>query len=149
VALRGMAAALAPGGRAQLRMVTRGAATSLEEAAEATRRQPPWAPHFEGFEDPYLRLTADEYAALAARTGLDVLGVHTANKAWDFRSDAAFFGFCSAGFGAWTRRLPEAEHAAFVRDVLRAYRAATNAGPADVNTFRFVQTDFMLAKSVR
>ena len=149
-ALRGIAAALAPGGRAQLRMVTRGAATSLEEAAEATRKQPRWAAHFNGFEDPYLRATANEYAALAARTGMQVLAVHTHATAWDFRTDAAFFGFCSAGFGAWTQRLPEAEHRAFVEQTIRDYRGATtNSGPDDANTFRFYQSDITLAKPTR
>ena len=148
-ALRGIAAALAPAGRAQLRMVTRSPATSLEEAAEATRKLPRWSGHFTGFEDPYLRLTADEYAALAAETGLQVLAVHTQAKAWNFHTDEAFYGFCSAGFGAWTQRLPEAEHRAFVEETIRAYRGATNTGSDDANTFRFVQTDLALAKPAR
>ena len=148
-ALRGIAAALVPAGRAQLRMVTRGSTTSLEEAAEATRKQPRWSAHFQGFEDPYLRATADEYAALATQAGLKVLAVNTQAKAWDFRTDEAFYGFCSAGFGAWTQRLPVAAHRAFVEETIRAYRAATDAGPADANTFRFYQTDFSLAKPVR
>ena len=148
-ALRAIAAALVPAGRAQLRMVTRGTASSLEEVAEATRKEPRWAAHFAAFEDPYLRLTADEYAALAAETGLEVLAVRTQAKAWNFHTDAAFFGFCSAGFGAWTQRLPEAQHRAFIESVIRAYRAATNAGPGDANTFRFYQTDFSLAKPAR
>ena len=147
--LRGIAAALAPAGRAQLRLVTRDATTSLEEAAEATRRQPRWAPHFAGFEDPYLRLDADEYAAVATRSGLRVLRLHTEAKAWDFHTDEAFFGFCRAGFGAWTRRLPEVRHREFVEAVIRAYRAAVEAGPADANTFRFIQTDLALARPAR
>ena len=144
--LRGIAAALAPAGRAQLRLVMRGDAASLEEVAEATRREPRWAPHFAGFEDPYLRLDANEYAAVAARSGLRVLRVHTEAKAWDFHTDEAFFGFCSAGFGAWTRRLPGAQHREFVEAVIRAYRAAMKAGPADANMFRFVQTDLALVR---
>ena len=108
--------------------------------------QPRWAAHFNGFEDPYLRATADEYAALAAQAGLQVLSLHTRAAAWDFRSDAAFFGFCSAGFGAWTQRLPEAEHRAFIEATIHAYRKATNTGPGDANMFRFYQSDFTLAR---
>jgi len=147
--LRGIAETLAPAGRAQLRLVTRGAATSLEEVAEATRREPRWASHFGGFEDPYLRLDADEYAAAAARCGLRVLRVHTEAKAWDFHTDEVFFGFCSAGFGAWTRHLPAGQDREFVEVVIRDYRLATNAGPGDANTFRFVQTDLALALGAR
>lgn len=148
-ALVGIAAALAPAGRAQLRLVTRGPATSLEEVAEATRKLPRWAAHFEAFEDPYLRLTADQYAALAVQCGLRVLAVHTAAKAWNFRTDEAFFGFCNAGFGAWTQRLPEAQRRGFVEAVIRAYRVAKHDGPDEANTFRFYQSDITLAKRAR
>lgn len=143
-ALRGIAAALVPGGRAQLRFVTRGVAASLEEVAEAQRRQPRWAPHFgSDFADPYLRLDADACAALAAAAGLQVQRVHSALEGWDFVTDDAFLGFCSAGFGAWTNHLPAAERRPFVEDVVRAYRRARGAGAADANVFRFVQTDFV------
>ena len=143
-ALRGIAAALVPGGRAHLRLVTRGAATSLEEVAESTRKLPRWAPHFDAFEDPYLRLDADDFAALAASCGLDVRSLHSAGNAWDFGSEDAFSAFCSAGFGAWTQRLPGALHRAFVDAVIADYRRATNHGPNEANVFRFVQTDVAL-----
>lgn len=146
-ALRGIAAALVPGGRAQLRLVTRSAATSLEEVAESTRRLPRWAPYFDGFDDPYMRLTADAFAAQAAACGLAVHGVHSAAKAWDFRSDEAFVAFCSAGFGAWTQRLPADLHRAFVDAVLAEYRRSTAHGPDEAHVFRFVQSDFALERA--
>lgn len=142
--LRGIAAALRPGGRAQLRMVTHGSTASLEEVAEATRKLPPWAGYFAAFDDPYLRLAADAYAALAEAAGLRTSKVTTQLRAWDFHTDEAFFGFCSAGFGAWTQRLPAALHRPFVEEVIRAYRQATRSGPAEANLFRFYQSDFML-----
>jgi trans-aconitate 2-methyltransferase len=144
-ALRGIGAALRPRGRAVLRLVVKGALTSLEEVAEATRRAPRWSAHFAGFADPYLRLDAGEYAALAERQGLRVLGQRTGAKSWDFKTHAAFFGFCRAGFGAWTRRLPEAERDAFVADVIDAYRLALAATAAEANLFRFYQMDITLA----
>lgn len=55
-ALRGIRAALKPQGRAHLRLVTRGTQSSLEEVAEAVRREAPWAEAFAGFRDPYLCL---------------------------------------------------------------------------------------------
>lgn len=144
-ALRGIAASLRPMGRAMLRLVIKGTVTSLEEVAEATRRSPRWAPHFAGFTDPYLRLEATQYAALARREGLRVQSQHTDLKAWDFRTHDAFFGFCRAGFGAWTHCLPDAECDVFVDDVISAYRIALAAAPDAANVFRFYQMDIALA----
>ena len=142
-ALRGLHTALLPGGRAWLRLVTRGPVTSLEEVAEQVRREAPWAPLFTGFEDPYLRLSAEQVAALATATGLQVQGVQTRLEDWDFGTCDAFFGFCRAGFGAWTGRLPSDRRDAFVGAVLDRYRALQpDPGGA---LFRFYQTDVTLA----
>jgi len=147
LALQGIRAALKPTGRAQFRLVTKGAATSLEEVAEATRRLPRWAPHFEGFTDPYLRLTPEQYAALAQSEGLHVRDLETHARAWNFQTHDAFSGFCNAGFGAWTLRLPVPVRGAFVEDVMTRYLAAVSTGAEDAFTFRFDQTDVALALS--
>jgi trans-aconitate 2-methyltransferase len=143
-ALRGIAAALRPAGRAQLRLVAKGELVSLEAVAEQVRQEPRWASHFEGFHDPYLRLTADEYAALAQREGLRVVGMRMQERCWDFKSDEAFFGFCTAGFGAWTRRLTPSEAGTYVCEVIRSYRLALAAPPEETNLFRFYQLDITL-----
>jgi trans-aconitate 2-methyltransferase len=143
-ALRGIAGSLRPSGRAVLRLVVKGPIASLEEVAEATRHAPRWAPHFTGFADPYLRLDAAQYAALAEQQGLRVLSQRTHARAWDFQTHAAFFGFCRAGFGAWTQRLPSDARDAFVEEVIGAYRAALAASAAEANLFRFYQMDITL-----
>lgn len=144
LALRGIAAALRRSGRAQLRLVVKGDVVSLEAVAEQVRREPRWAPHFSGFHDPYLRLTADEYAALAEHEGLHVVTQRTHIQSWDFQSDAAFFGFCKAGFGAWTRRLPPDDGDDYVRDVIGAYQLAQARPQEEKNVFRFYQMDITL-----
>jgi len=144
-ALRGIAAALQPQGRAMLRLVIKGEIASLEEVAEATRALPRWAPSFTGFVDPYLRLTAPQYAQLAETQGLRVLSQHTQAREWDFRSAQAFLDFCSAGFGAWTSRLPADRRDAFVQDVVDAYRAATGHAAERAHVFGFYQMDIALA----
>ena len=144
-ALRGMRAALKPQGRAQLRLVTRAALTSLEELAEAVRREPPWAQDFAGFDDPYLRLDAAQYAELARRQGFDVIASHSEMKRWDFGSSEAFLGFCNAGFGAWTRRLPESRRRGFVEAVMQRYQALIEAAFGERHCFHFMQTDLVLA----
>ncbi|MEP7043444.1 MAG: class I SAM-dependent methyltransferase [Dokdonella sp.] len=144
-ALRGIAAALRAEGRAILRLVVKGSLISLEEITESVRQSPRWGTRFEGFRDPYLRLTAGEYAVLAEAQGLRVLNQRTHGRAWDFKTDAAFFGFCKAGFGAWTRRLPDERRDGFVHDVIDAYRLAHASPTAQANVFRFYQMDITLA----
>lgn len=144
LALQGIARALKPGGRAHLRLVTRSSLTSLEEVAEAVRREPHWAAHFTGFSDPYLRLDAQEYAALARRNGLACLACDSAAKRWSFGSEEGFFGFCNAGFGAWTHRLPPEMRPDFVREAMRRYLALIDRTFGERYTFHFVQTDVVL-----
>jgi trans-aconitate 2-methyltransferase len=145
LALRGMLRALKPGGRAQLRLVTRAELTSLEEVAEAVRAEPAWAPAFAQFSDPYLRLDAAQYAALAASLGFGVLSCDSTIKRWDFGSEQAFFGFCNAGFGAWTGVLPEARRRAFVEQVMQRYLGLIEAAFGERYVFHFMQTDVLLA----
>ena len=144
-ALRGIRAALKPQGRAHLRLVTRAALTSLEEVAEALRREPAWALHFAAFSDPYLRLDAQQYGELAARMGLETISSHSEMKRWDFGSEEAFFGFCNAGFGAWTQVLPEDRRSDFVRAVMQRYEALIEAAFGERHCFHFMQTDLLLA----
>jgi trans-aconitate 2-methyltransferase len=144
-ALRGIAVALRRSGRAVLRLVVKGERTSLEAVAERVRCQSQWRSHFDGFTDPYLRLTAAEYADLADLEGMRVLSQQTRLISWNFGSEEAFFGFCKAGFGAWTRCLPADEHDKFVRDVMKAYRLEFRLPLAEANLFRFYQMDIMLS----
>jgi len=71
-ASRGIHRALKPYGLAHLRLVTRAALTSLEEVAEAVRREPHWADAFASFTDPCehrLSTYNATYLELALRTG--------------------------------------------------------------------------------
>lgn len=145
-ALRGILAALKPDGLARLRLVTRSGFTSLEEVAEAVRQQANWAASFEGFVDPYLRLSAEQYQALATQLGLRVLSCQTQGKRWDFGSEAGFFGFCNAGFGAWTQALPEYRRKAFVEEVMQRYLVLIDATFGERYTFHFTQTDVLLTR---
>jgi trans-aconitate 2-methyltransferase len=146
-ALSGIRRALKPEGLAHLRLVTRTALTSLEEVAEEVRREPHWADAFTGFSDPYLRLSADDYVALAERLGLKPVSLCTAAKRWDFHTEEAFFGFCNAGFGAWTHRLPEARRRAFVGESMQRYLTVIDGAFGERFVFHFIQTDVVLAST--
>src|SRR5207237_8273959 len=101
-ALGSIHSALISGGRAQLRLVARGARKSLENVAEEIRRTSKWSDYFRDFHDPYLHLTSDEYAAMAERNSFRVLGVNTLDHAWDFGSHDAFSAFLAVGCVEWT-----------------------------------------------
>ena len=143
-ALSSIYSTLVSSGRAQLRLVTAGARTSLEKVVDETRRPSKWKAYFQDFEDPYLRLTPEEYAAMAERSGFRVLRVSTKDHAWDFGSRVAFSGFCAVGCVAWTSRLPAAERTDFINDVLDRYRAVADEHSGEENTFKFYQMDISL-----
>jgi trans-aconitate 2-methyltransferase len=144
-ALGSIRSAMLSEGRALLRLVPAGERKSLENVIEETRRSSRWSAHFQGFHDPYLHLTPEQYAAAAERNGLRVLRIHTETKAWDFKSREAFFAFSAVGFVEWTRRLPEAERPTFINDVLDRYQLVAADRVGEENTFKFYQMDVTLA----
>ena len=142
-ALRAIWSAMKRGGAAQLRLVPKGERKSLEDVLEETRTSPKWESYYDGYHDPYLHLTAEEYAALAEQNKLRVVSVDVNDKSWDFGSREGFFAFGSVTFVEWTRRLPEEAQPAFIHDVLDSYSAVAG----DDHTFRFYQMDIRLAKN--
>src|SRR5438270_5351322 len=88
LALASIRQALKPGAIAHLRLVPMGPRASIETVLENTRKSPAWAGYFHPFDDPYLRLTQDEYCALAKKIGFLVERVNTASKTWDFQTRA-------------------------------------------------------------
>ncbi len=145
-ALRSIHSALVAGGRTQFRLVTAGARQSLESVVEETRASPEWKIYFNNFRDPYLRLTPDEYVALAERNGFRVLRLNTEDHSWDFGSRAAFAAFSAVGLVAWTDRIPGAKRQKFVDDVLDRYQLVARSRPDEANTFKFYQTDIGMQK---
>jgi trans-aconitate 2-methyltransferase len=144
-ALRSIRRAMKLNGSAQLRLVPKGARKSLENVLEETRFSPRWIHHFGEFRDPYLHMTPEQYAAAAERNSLRVECIHTAAKAWDFKTRDAFFVFGSVTFVEWTRLLLESEKPAFVTDVLDRYQLVACDKPGEENTFKFYQMDVTLA----
>jgi trans-aconitate 2-methyltransferase len=144
-ALRSLRAALRPGGRAVLRFVAAGERESIESVIERVRKSGRWAGYFEGYAKPYAHFTAEEYRGLAEGSGLRVESVAVKTRAWDFGTREAFVGLCRATFVAWTRRVPEAERDAFINEVLDRYREVAADRPGEENTFKFYQTEVVLA----
>jgi trans-aconitate 2-methyltransferase len=143
-ALSSIRSALISGGKAQLRLVPSGARQSLENVVEETRQASRWNSYFQNFRDPYLHLTAEQYAAEAERNGFRVLHVSMKDETWDFGSRAAFAAFCAVGCVAWTDCLPASDRADFINDVLDRYRAVAADGSEEGHTFKFYQMNISL-----
>jgi trans-aconitate 2-methyltransferase len=145
-ALQSIYAALKPGARAQLRLVCKGERRSLEHVLEETCFSPRWVQYYQGFHQPYLHLTPEQYSDLAARNGLQVTDVETEDKSWDFKSRSAFEAFGEVTFVEWTRVLPAQEELNFTVDVLDRYREVACQRPGEENTFKFYQMNISLRR---
>jgi trans-aconitate 2-methyltransferase len=143
--LQAIHAAIKPDGKAQLRLVPKGERKSVEDVIEETRLSPRWAGYFQGFYDPYLHLTPEQYAELAEQQGFCVVSVYTADKAWDFQSRDTFEAFSKVTMIEWTQHVPEAERPAFIADVLDRYQRVAAQAHGEENFFRFYQMDIVLA----
>ena len=144
LALRSIHKALKPGAVAHLRLVPMGARKSIETVLEQTRNAPAWKEYFDGFRDPYLRLTQEEYCALAQECGFQIERVQTELKTWDFGSREAFVDFSSVTMVAWTNRVPQSLRSRFITDVLDRYQTVAAEKPEEENTFNFYQMTIVL-----
>jgi trans-aconitate 2-methyltransferase len=143
--LQGIHQALKSEGKAQLRLVAKGTRTCIEDVIEDTRKSPRWASYFNGFRDPFLHVTPEQYAALAEQQGFRVLSIRTSDKAWDFGSRDAFVARMKVTMIEWMQRLPEADRVAFITDVLDRYQHVAAEASGEENYFRFYQMDIVLA----
>jgi trans-aconitate 2-methyltransferase len=143
--LQGIHQALKSEGKAQLRLVAKGERTCIEDVIDDIRKSPRWAGYFNGFRDPFLHLTPEQYVALAEQQGFRILSIHTSDKAWDFGSRDAFLARMKVTMIEWTQHLPESDHAAFITDALDRYRRVAVTAPGEENYFRFYQMDIVLA----
>jgi trans-aconitate methyltransferase len=143
-ALDSIHTALKPAGRALLRLVPEGPRVCLEDVIEEIRQDPRWAGYFSGFHKPYYHPTPEGYRSLATRHRFQVVRVAVADKAWDFKTRAAFLAFCRATCVEWTKRLPESVWDDFLKAVLDRYQSVAADGAGDANTFKFYQMEVEL-----
>lgn len=145
-AVQSICAGMKPGACAQLRFVGKGARHSLEHVLEKTCYSARWGKYFEGFQQPYLHLTPEQYSALAERHCLQVVQVDNEDKSWDFKARSAFEAFGEVTFVEWTRMLPAQEELDFVGDVLDNYRQVAAERPGEENVFKFYQMNIRLRR---
>lgn len=134
-ALRRIAAALRPGGRALLIFVCRGPRPSLEDVAMQVADDPRWAPRLGHQQAPFVHPDVAEWGELATSCGLSVASLDVQDVTWDFGSREAFRRWCAVGFGAWTDQLPVDAADEFVAEVVETYEEINGA----VGVFSFPQ----------
>ena len=120
-ALRTIAAALQPGGRALLVLVCAGERPSLEDIAMRVTGQPPWRERFAAFQRPYEHPQPRHWNQLAEAAGLREIATRVEDLTWDFGDRQSMARWCAAGFGAWTGLLSGAQKRAFVDQVADEY----------------------------
>lgn len=133
--LRQIASALRVGGRALIQVVCAGERPSLEAVAMTTCQSPRWASLFDGFAAPFIHVEPAGYGELAASAGLTLTDLTVTDREWDYGSRDRFEQWCAVGTTAWTDRLPTADRARFVDELVDAYEPV--AGRPGL--FRFTQ----------
>ncbi len=142
-ALRQVASALHPCGRAFLVLVCAGPRPSLEHVAMDVTVAPAWRSDFAGFSAPFRHPDPRTYQDLAEAAGCRVVDLRVDDLSWDFGSAEEFRRWATVGFDAWTSRLPAGATEAFMTDVMTAYRAVTGSP----STFRFMQLTTHLTRA--
>ncbi len=140
-ALRGIRAALKPGGRTLLRFVCQGPRKNIEAVNEETALSPRWVKFFVNRRAPFLHFTPEGYRALLPGAGLKELSMNLMDSAWDFKTRKGFTTWANVTFVPWTQYLPKEETAAFIADSLDHY--ARVAG--DEHTFKYYQLTVVTA----
>ncbi len=141
--------AMRPGAQALLRFVSQGQRKCLEDVIEEVRHHDSWSQYFADFRKPYKHFTAEEYRALAEKSGLQVVRLSIEDKAWDFKTRDAFGAFAQATFVEWTQHLPKNQWRPFITDVLDRYQSVAADGPSELNTFKFYQMQVVLTPVAR
>lgn len=134
-ALAGIAAVLRPRGRAVIQMVCGGTRPSIESTAMLVAASDRWTSYFAGFRAPFNHPDPTALRELAERCGLRMDAMTVRDRQWDFGTAEEFTGWCRVGSTAWTDRLPEADRAAFVDDMVGAYLPVVGRP----GLFRFMQ----------
>jgi trans-aconitate 2-methyltransferase len=122
-------------GRALVVMVGAGQRPSLERVAMDVTAAPRWRRYFVDYAQPFVHPDADLFRGWVEEVGLRLVDFRVDDLSMDFGSASRFRRWATAGFSAWTSRLPGDTRELFMTDVLTAYRAITGSA----STFRFMQ----------
>jgi len=122
--VRGIAAALAPGGRVLLQMGGRGNAAGVVAAVESLMQAAEWRDLFTGFEFPYGFHGPDQYRGWLAEAGLTTQRLELVPKYMVHAGRQQMAGWIRTTWLPYLQRVPEDRRPRFVEQLLDAYAAA-------------------------
>lgn len=122
-AMRGIAAALKPGGKILLQMGGRGNNAEMMALLGRMTRSERWAGYFEGFAVPYGFYGPEEYAVWLAEAGLRAIRLELIPKDMVHPGREGLAGWVRTTKIPYTQRLPEELRPVFINEVLDAYLA--------------------------
>lgn len=134
--LRGMHAALRPGGRLFLLFGAKGTASGVLAVIGRMIAEPRWAPHFGNFEIPFGFHDAGEYADLLAAAGFRPRRIETLPRDMVHPGSTGLEGWLRTTWAAYIHRVPENERRDFLGELLSGYLEAhplDSAGNAHVS----------------
>lgn len=133
--LKGIAAALKPGGHALLQLGGHGNGVSVIAAFDEVRARPQWAPYFAGFRFPYGFHTVADYRSWAAAAGLEVIDAQLIPKTMEYPDRAALTGWFRTAWLPFIEPVPAEQQTAYLEEMTDAWVAA-NPGAFHVGMMR-------------
>lgn len=118
-ALNGIKIALKSGGKAFLRLTSKGW-DPVQEVADSLIQSEKWSPHFISFQDPIHRYSKEEYIALVEQAGLQIVRIEEVFED-DFLASAELLGKQIKSWLPHLKYLPTDLQNAFLDDVVNHY----------------------------
>ena len=122
--LRGVRAALVPGGRLLFEMGGRGNIAEALAVVDEVVARPRWRGFFDGFVAPHHFFGREEYEIWLPEAGFDVSRIRVFERDMPHAGRAALLGWLRTTWFTYVDRVPQELAAAFVEEVADAYEAA-------------------------
>jgi trans-aconitate 2-methyltransferase len=122
--LRGVRAALVPGGRVFFEMGGRGNITEALAVVDEVLARPRWRGFFDGFAPPHHFFGPDDYEAWLPEAGFSVSRLRVFERDMTHAGRPAFLGWLRTTWSTYVQRVPPDLASAFVDEVADAYEAA-------------------------
>lgn len=121
--LQGVSAALRPGGKLVISCGGQGNAEPILQAVFEVARRARWQPYFTPLSNPYFFRSTEEYRPWLAEAGLQVERLALVPKDMVHAGKAGLAGWLRTTWMPFTERVPVAERASFIAEVVDAYVA--------------------------
>jgi trans-aconitate 2-methyltransferase len=121
--LRGIHAALKPGGKILLQMGGRGNAADVFAVIKEIVMRPQWEPYYRDFTPPYYFYGPQEYRQWLQECGFQAIRIELVPKDMQHRGVDGLLGWLRTTWFPYTHRLPVELRDSFLSEVVEAYLA--------------------------